>query len=81
MAAAVAIYVRPGDRVDPLGHATKAETAEHAANAGSDGRPHGVEVDEVDSASHVSIFEISALANASAPSSVVVWVDDEQAEK
>ena len=38
----------------------------------------GVEVEEVDSPGHVSIF---AIGNASAPSSVVVWIDDEPVEK
>ena len=41
----------------------------------------GVEVEEVDSQSHVSIFEIPAMAKASDPSSVVVWIDDEPDEK
>jgi hypothetical protein len=42
---------------------------------------HGVQVDEIDSPSHVSIFEIAAVANASRPSSVVVWIDDDPGEK
>jgi hypothetical protein len=41
----------------------------------------GVEVEEIDSPSHVSIFEIAAVANASTASSVVVWVDDEPGPK
>jgi anti-sigma factor RsiW len=39
----------------------------------------GVEVEEIDSAKHVSIFEISG-ATASAQS-VVVWIDDDQEER
>lgn len=38
----------------------------------------GVEVEEVDSPAHVSIF---AIGNASAPSSVVVWIEDEPRAK
>jgi hypothetical protein len=38
----------------------------------------GVVVDEIDSPSReVSIFQIPAMANASTPSSIVVWIEDE----
>lgn len=38
---------------------------------------NSVEVDEIDSVAHVSIFEISPNGNSASQSSVVVWIDDE----
>jgi anti-sigma factor RsiW len=74
IAAAVAIYVGQ-HKTEPL------PTAVVATSSG-EGTHHGaVEVDEIDSVAHVSIFQISAIANPSAQSSVVVWVDDEPVEK
>jgi hypothetical protein len=74
IAAAVAIYV--GQR-----KAEHAPTAAVATSAGESTGRGAVEVDEIDSMAHVSIFQISAIANPSARSSVVVWVDDESGEK
>jgi hypothetical protein len=88
IAAAVAMVVRGGGRAPlaksaaPSGEATAPERmAATPAGTESGSAPRGVEVEEIDSASHVSIFEISALANASGPSSVVVWIDDDPGEK
>jgi hypothetical protein len=64
IAAVVTIYVRSG------AHKTTRESASSTPGG-------SVEVDEIDSSGHVSIFEISAKANPAMRSSVVVWIDDE----
>jgi hypothetical protein len=80
IAAGLVVVLRSGDR--------RAESAQVVAGGGAGvspvlsaplagGSKRGVEVEEIDSTARVSIFEISAIANASAPSSVVVWIDDE----
>jgi hypothetical protein len=74
IAAAVAIYVGQHK-------AERAPTAAVGTSAGETAGHGAVEVDEIDSMAHVSIFQISAIANPSARSSVVVWVDDESGEK
>jgi hypothetical protein len=84
IAAGWVVVLRSGDR--------STESAQLVAGGGAGvspvvspplagGSKRGVEVEEIDSAAHVSIFEISAIANASTPSSVVVWIDDEPGEK
>jgi anti-sigma factor RsiW len=83
VAAGVALFVVT-DRIAQVDHgaagpAASLEGAGGEAELASAGL--GVEVDEVDSQSHVSIFEIPAMANASAPSSVVVWIDDDSEAK
>jgi hypothetical protein len=53
---------------------TESALARHTATPPA----HGVVVDEIDSPSRdVSIFQIPTMANASAASSVVVWIDDD----
>jgi anti-sigma factor RsiW len=87
LAAAVAMYARPGDHegVARTGAAPPGTSAPVGSpeTAGTEGAPtaRGVEVEEIDSPSHVSIFEIAAVANASTPSSVVVWIDDDPGSK
>lgn len=90
VAAAVALYVRSGERshgpapvasvplatVERPPESTMVTAGQEGAGAG-----RGVQVEEIDSAQRVSIFEISAMANASEPSSVVVWIDDDPGEK
>jgi hypothetical protein len=84
IAAGSAVVLRSADR--------RTESAQLVAGSGAGvspalsaplagGTKRGVEVEEIDSTAHVSIFEISAIANASTPSSVVVWIDDEPGEK
>jgi hypothetical protein len=91
MAAIVALFVRstrrgyervPVANVDTPTSTTSAPAPVAAASAlGETARSgRGVEVEEIDSAKRVSIFEISG-ATASAESSVVVWIDDEPEEK
>ena len=82
LAAGVALFVM----TDRMAHVAPkavgpAASLEPAGGEGVAAAGLGVEVEEVDSTSHVSIFEIPAMANASAPSSVVVWIDDEPEEK
>jgi hypothetical protein len=74
IAAAATLYVgiRKSERAPTAVIATGSELS--AANG-------AVEVEEIDSVAHVSIFQISGQANPSARSSVVVWVDDESGEK
>jgi anti-sigma factor RsiW len=91
LAAAVAMYVGstrgrtpvasiPGSR----GSGTAPDLEPSATTVGGPegaAAGRGVEVEEIDSTSRVSIFEIAAVANASTRSSVVVWIDDEPGEK
>jgi hypothetical protein len=88
IAAGTVIYLRSGNRTQesaqlraggiPSGGAS---TSPELSASPAGGSKRGVEVEEIDSTAHVSIFEISAIANASAPSSVVVWIDDEPGER
>jgi anti-sigma factor RsiW len=83
VAAGVALFVV----TDRMAHVAPGAMGPAPSLAPGVGKPEvaspalGVEVEEVDSASHVSIFEIPAMANASASSSVVVWIDDDSEEK
>jgi hypothetical protein len=84
IAAGSVVVLRSGDRradsalLVPGGGAGVSPVLSSSLAGGS---KRGVEVEEIDSTAHVSIFEISAIANASTPSSVVVWIDDEPGEK
>jgi hypothetical protein len=75
IAAGVAICLRSDER-----RVAKAPVASLRVPPG-EAPPQSVEVDEIDSTAHVSIFEISAAANPTMRSSVVVWIDDEGAER
>ncbi|MDP9001644.1 MAG: hypothetical protein M3O46_16215 [Myxococcota bacterium] len=92
VAAAVAISARSGERIQepaPVasvqlprverGGPSQAPMVIADPEGASSAR--GVQVEEIDSTQRVSIFEISAMANASEPSSVVVWIDDDPGEK
>jgi hypothetical protein len=84
IAAASMFYARSGDRTGeraPVASIVAPGPPEAIAQQESPGAARGVEVEEIDSAAHVSIFAISALANASTPSSVVVWIEDDPGEK
>jgi hypothetical protein len=88
IAAAVAIHVRTGEQAlvaragAPGGETRAPEPSPTTLPRQAGPSPaRGVEVEEIDSPSHVSIFEISAVANAAEPSSVVVWIDDEPGER
>jgi hypothetical protein len=83
VAAGVALFVVT-DRMAHVGHNAVGPAAALGSPGGNPALASaglGVEVEEVDSSSHVSIFEIPAMAKASAPSSVVVWIDEEPDEK
>jgi anti-sigma factor RsiW len=82
IAALVIIHVfsgKPGD--------DRASIAAVGPSSGTKGAPgeiakasgEGVEVEEIDSAKRVSIFEISGVT--ASAQSVVVWIDDDQEEK
>jgi hypothetical protein len=80
IAAGIAIYVRSGAHGrEFFGLSNRAPVAS-VRNANGVTLASSVEVDEIDSAGHVSIFEISANANSAIRSSVVVWIDDETGE-
>jgi hypothetical protein len=88
IAAAFMLYARSGNRTGeraPVASIVAPNSAPRVPEAvAHEERPapaRGVEVEEIDSAAHVSIFAISALANADAPSSVVVWIEDDTGEK
>jgi hypothetical protein len=96
LAAAVALFVRAVPHADPVGPEARAlpvagETDDTrgagdpwrsaAGSPGGTSAGRGVEVEEIDSPSRVSIFEIAAIANASTASSVVVWIDDDPGPK
>jgi len=92
LAAGIAFYVRSDSPRDELrapvasvgGPSVDVQPPPAARSAVAQGGTtpsHGVEVDEIDSPSRgVSVFEIpmgAAAANASAPSSVVIWIEDD----
>ena len=82
VAAGVALFVVT-DRMAHVatGAAGPAASLEGAGGGALASASLGVEVEEVDSASRVSIFEIPAMAKSSTPSSVVVWIDDDAEQK
>jgi hypothetical protein len=91
IAALVAVYVRSRESADERpraqgvgtssGAAAPRERAVAIAGNGGTQSGRGVEVEEIDSALRVSIFEISAVAETSTQPSVVVWIDDEPGQQ
>ena len=70
IAAGIAIYVRSSHQGTTPAPVASVRAANPLTLANS------VEVDEIDSVAHVSIFEISPNGNTAARSSVVVWIDE-----